>query len=633
MDFTRNMIDTTDVTDASPTSPASFSSRTLNFQDALAFAEHSYSIPTARTLKTALRQVAWALVTVRARATGEYLDPNPKNLDLTRLPFDLAAINATLTGVRYRMAGFNSDKSLRNAVSNLRRIGRDLGIVVPHRAPDLPPDTPWAPFLAAADVFELATARQFAAGMTELGRLPEDISGDDLTHYVTFLSTRMVGVRIAPMLRRIAKLWRRTGDRHPDWPRTPLKPPGKTKPLNPPFTAYPLSIQNEISAIRRRMDGADRRGPFSPECDRKPLRPATIKLRLACIRLILGEHVARGNDPQSVTSFAGLLASPEAIQAILQALWDRGQERREAKPEAEREPEGNGNTGQLDAVGGTLLLLTRYYPPPPDTLAKIQGLVSRVRKAPMGGMSRKNTARIDQFQDEVKRRLLLNLPGQLMTEALRLRAQRPAEAARRARAAIFFAIELRIPLRIKNLCTIRLGHNLRFAGANAKVATLRFQAHETKNHRGLEYVVGERPCHLLRLYLEHFLPFFAATSPDQSTKQWLFPAGDGKSGPLSDSMVRKTIIDTVAERVGAAFHPHLFRGLAVEFALEHHAAGHEHVRQLLGDKTLQVILSNYAPARTKEAAEYQDRLVDREADRLATLAPSVRRRRAPGSRS
>ena len=38
---------------------------------------------------------------------------------------------------------------------------------------------------------------------------------------------------------------------------------------------------------------------------------------------------------------------------------------------------------------------------------------------------------------------------------------------------------------------------------------------------------------------------------------------------------------------------------------------------------LQVVLSHYAPVRTREATEHQDRLVDREADRLAMpAAPS-----------
>jgi hypothetical protein len=144
--------------------------------------------------------------------------------------------------------------------------------------------------------------------------------------------------------------------------------------------------------------------------------------------------------------------------------------------------------------------------------------------------------------------------------------------------------------------------------------------------------VGERLCQMLQIYIDHFLPVFAATSADFAAMQWLFPAGDGKSGPLSASQVRKTILDTVAERVGAVFHPHLFRALAVDFALKRDPGGLEHCRQLLGDKSLQVVLTHYAAVRIREAAEHQDRLVDQEADRLAMPAPPVRRRRNTGGR-
>jgi integrase len=223
--------------------------------------------------------------------------------------------------------------------------------------------------------------------------------------------------------------------------------------------------------------------------------------------------------------------------------------------------------------------------------------------------------------------LLLNLPRTLMAEAQELRTRQPAEAARLARTAIFFAIELRIPLRMKNLHSCRLGHNLRFAGPGSPLAIMSFQIPEMKTKRDTEYNVSARLCQYLQLYIEQFLPFFTATSPDFADKQWLFPAGDGKAGPLSASQVRKTIIDTVAERVGAEFHPHLFRALAVEFALKHDPGALEHCRQLLGDKTMQVILTHYAPIRTKEATDHQDRLVNAEADRLAMPPASVRPRR------
>jgi integrase len=601
------------------------------FEDAISFVDFSMECPpTARAvLKTALRKIAWAVSVMNARSSGLYLDPDPKNLDLARIAFDVTAINRALSGVSYRMAGFNTEKSYRNAMSGLRRICRELGMVEPFRAPELPADSPYAPLLAAAVEFELAAVRRFAAKMMQQGRHPGDITDDDLRQYGSFLATQMVGVKIKPTLRRIVQLWRRAAAANPDWPQIPPKLDCEAKPFNPAFSAYPASLQNEIEAIGRWMEG--KKGPFDPDA-RKPLKPTTMKLRLDCIRLILGEHVLLGNDLQSVTSLEDLL-SKKVMQPILQAIWERGQKRQQAVPEAEREHNPDGTNGQTDATGVTLLMLAQYFDVAPDVLKEIKWLAKQMRKPPMKAMSLKNRKRIDQFLDPVKRGLLLNLPGTLMAEAMELRERQPAEAARLARTAIFFAIELRIPLRMKNLHTCRLGYNLRFAGGDSPIATLSFQGHEMKNGQEIEYGISRRLCQTLQTYIELFLPWFAATSQDFAENQWLFPAGGGKAGPLSHSQVRKTIIDAVAERVGAEFHPHLFRSLAVEFCLEHDPAGLEHCRQLLGDKTDQVIRTHYTPVRTKQAAKRQDDLVNAEADRLAILAPPIKRRRKSGDRS
>jgi integrase len=600
------------------------------FEDAIRFVDSSMDCsPAARTvLKTALRQIARGVSVVNARGSGLYLDPDRKALDLARMPFNLAAINGALVGLSYRMAGFNSDKSFRNAKSGLRRIGRELGMVAPHRAPDLPPDGPYASLLAVADEFQLASVRRFATRMLEQGRLPGDVTDDDLRQYGTFLETEMVGVQIKPMLRRIVQMWRRAAAANPDWPQIPPKLDCGAKPFNPPFSAYSVSLQNEIEAIRRWMEG--KAGPFDADA-RKPLRPTTIELRLTCIRLILGQHVSLGNDLHSVTSLRDLL-SKKIMQPILQSIWQLGQTRQQAVPEAEREHNPNGTNGQTDATGVTLLMLTAYFDVAPDRLREIQWLAKRMRKPPVKAMSRKNRQRINQFLDPIKRARLLNLPGMLMAEAMELRERQPAEAARLARTAIIFAIELRIPLRMKNLHSCRLGHNLRFPGGGSPIATLSFQAYEMKNDDDIEFGIRGRLCKALQTYIELFRPWFAATSPDSAEKGWLFPAG-GKAGPLSDSQVRKIIIDTVAERVGAEFHPHLFRSLAVVFCLERDPAGLEHCRQLLGDKSLQVILRHYAAVRTKQAAERQDELVNEEADRLAILALPAKRRRKSGDRS
>ena len=325
------------------------------FEDAIRFVDSTMDCsPAARTvLKTALRQIAWGLSVVNARRSGLYLDPDRKALDLARITFDLATINGALTGVSYRMAGFNSDKSFRNAKSGLRRISRELGLVEPHRAPELPPDNPYAPLLAVADEFQLASVRRFAANMLQQGRLPADVTDHDLRQYGAFLETEMVGVRVKPMLRRIVQLWRRAAASNPDWPQIPPKLECEAKPFNPPFSAYSESLQNEIAAICRWMEG--KAGPFDADA-RKPLRPATIKLRLTCIRLILGQHVSLGNDLHSVTSLRDLL-SKTVMQPILQSIWQLGQTRQQAVPEAERQHNPNGTNGQTDATGVTLLML------------------------------------------------------------------------------------------------------------------------------------------------------------------------------------------------------------------------------------------------------------------------------------
>jgi hypothetical protein len=122
------------------------------------------------------------------------------------------------------------------------------------------------------------------------------------------------------------------------------------------------------------------------------------------------------------------------------------------------------------------------------------------------------------------------------------------------------------------------------------MVTLTFAEHETKNTMPLEFFVGPRLCTLLSFYIRRFLPMFADRSPDWADQQWLFPACEGRPGPLSINQVRKIIIDTAAERAGVLLHPHLFRALAVKLCLRHAPGVLEQCRHLLGDKTLDVIL-------------------------------------------
>jgi hypothetical protein len=99
-------------------------------------------------------------------------------------------------------------------------------------------------------------------------------------------------------------------------------------------------------------------------------------------------------------------------------------------------------------------------------------------------------------------------------------------------------------------------------------------------------------------------------------------------------MVATIIKDTMAERVGVVFHPHLFRGLAVLLCLEHSPGALESCRQLLGDKRLDIVLRHYWRADRIKTSAHHDNMVDAEADRLAELAAaSTGRGRRTGGRS
>jgi integrase len=379
------------------------------------------------------------------------------------------------------------------------------------------------------------------------------------------------------------------------------------------------------------------------------MRPATIMLHHYGIRAAAYALVAEGRDPASITDL-GCLVTEANMESILVYYEQRAKAKQQALPEADRVANPLGTTVQTHNIGKTLVMIAQYREVPSETLKALKALAADFRVPPLSKPTLKNRTRMNQFlNDREKLKCLMRLPRKLMDEALALRDQsadverqaglasgreaarlthRAAilarEAAYRARESIAIGILCRIPLRIKNEHEIRIGTNLRFTAGNSNIVTLSFTEAETKNRIDLEFYVGPRLHLLLLTYIDHFLPFFAANSADFDKKRWLFPSGGHRpgSGPLSIGRLRKIIVRTVAENVGAAIHPHLFRALAVTVALEHSPDALEHCRLLLGDKSLTIVLRHYAMMKEMDAARRQSSFVDAEEDRLSrTPAP------------
>ena len=491
------------------------------------------------------------------------------------------------------------------------------------------------------------TVRLFAAWCRQTGLGREDVNNATLLAYRTYVMTHMVGKRADQIIRLLARLWKSTARRDPAWPQARLSAPSLNTPPSPPFTAYPVSLQQDIAGLKAWMAGTRRRrSPHSRAGKKRASRPATITSVFSSLRLGLWGLVASGRDPASLADLGCLMSVPE-FETTLQYHEERTEAKQQALPEAERSP-----CRLPYAIGTALVMIAQYYVGvAPETLAALKEVVADFRVELPSKPTLKNRRRVNALlNDRDKLTRLMRLPRTLMQEALALRERSAAavrlagqansgeaarftceaaalasQAAYLGREAVLIGILCRIPLRIKNLHEIRIGTNLLFTGGGSDIVTLRFTVDETKNRIDLEFYIGPRLHALLQTYIEHFLPFFAADSAGFDDNRWLFPSGGDRPGPTSIGRLRTIIVRTIADNVGATINPHLFRALAVTLALEHSPDALEHCRLLLGDKTLKVVLRHYAMMQEMEAARRQSAFVDAEEDRLAQVCapPSV----------
>jgi len=606
-------------------------------------------------LRSTCRGVACRVNAILAGERNEPFEPDPKKLDLATVPFDIPMINAAWKGRSYRAAGFACKKSFRNARWAIRHIGRAAGMVIPRLAPPIPPGDPFEPLEQTLNKYDKPAVGHFAAWCRQVGLSPPDVTDAVLIAYRTHMINHMVGKRPDDVIRLIAKLWNSTTRREASWPQTTLSAPSLHECYTLPFTAYPISFQNAVAALEAWMSGTKRRNAPGRRAGRKrALRPSTVRLHLYCIRSAAWALVAEGRDPASITD-PGCLVTEANAETILEYYEERAKAKQQALPEADRVPNPLGTTAQTHNIGKTLVMIARHREVSPEALKALKVLAAEFHVPPLSKPTLKNRRRINQFlSDRARLKRLMRLPRALMDEALALRDQssealRQAsetngdeaarlahkavvltrEAAYRAREAVAVGILCRIPLRIKNLHEIRIGTNLLFTGGNSTIVTLCFTEAETKNAIDLQFYVGPRLHALLRTYIDFFLPFFAARSADFEENHWLFPSGGHRrgSGPLSIDQLRDIIVRTVAENVGATINPHLFRALAVTLALEHSPDALEHCRQLLGDKSLTIVLRHYALMKEMDAARRQSIFVDAEEDRLSqTPAPRLLQR-------
>jgi integrase len=385
--------------------------------------------------------------------------------------------------------------------------------------------------------------------------------------------------------RRVTRLWNKLAADCPTLRLAPLTltPPTRNR-WTFPETAFPSEFRADVDAWFQHATSED---PFSPRASRA-LRPSTVRTRRHQLFKTASALVFSGRPIETVRTLADLVTA-EAFQSALRHLLARQDGR---------------STEALHGLAAGLLAVARHHVRvEPETEARLARIVKNLDVGATGFRSRTRT-RLAAFEDDRRVSTLLQLPARLLAEA---KAARPGRR-RTLLAELAVAIEILTfaPMRVANLASLRVGVSVRRLVLRRETRWLiTIPASEVKNGTELSY---ELPRDNL---VDQALALYE--QPDG----WVFP-GRG-SAPKPASLLSRQIKRLVEERIGVAFHTHMFRALAGYLHLRENPNGFEAVRALLGNRDDQVIRNNYAFLAERSLIGAAQASIDRTRARLASL--------------
>jgi integrase len=176
-----------------------------------------------------------------------------------------------------------------------------------------------------------------------------------------------------------------------------------------------------------------------------------------------------------------------------------------------------------------------------------------------------------------------------LAELERLAASMPLSPRRRThyRDTLIVALLTCCPVRARNLTRIEIGRHLRKVGTEWHLS---LEAHETKTHQPVRYVVAEALVPWLELYLGQIRPYF----PGAGIHHGLWPGG--KARPLAYDTVYSRVRLTTERLFGVAVAPHSFRTIAATALADISPEDALHARALLGHRSPRTTERHYVRA-------------------------------------
>ncbi len=497
---------------------------------------------------------------------------------LVTLPARITALSRPIQLLRPAILGVN-DKTFANHRANLRAAlcwfldARGVGRGAPM-------DPRYREMLAGiANRYGRDQLSPFFRYLTAVNVAPDDVEDP---HVAGFLDYRrhMSFSPVKPAAdRQLAGLWNACQAKSSAWPRQRLREAAVVvRRSGPAWEEFPESLREDIEAQllklgTRRKSTAGRR--------RVACKSSTIETRRRELQAACRTAVGAGIPIERITSLRQLL-QPDIVSTVIDGYWKRN---------------GEMPSKYTIQLAWRFLDYARQLPDvTQDELEELDEIWESLKGYDRVGLTSKNQNVVYSVLRGGLHRRIVELPELMMPDARARRISSPLHSAVEAELAISIAILTFAPVRMANLATIQLGHNLVRPGGAGTRYRLTFPHFEVKNGVDLDFDLPSVVSDLIDEFIHDFRPSLLRGH----NHNYLFPGqGGGKlSRGLSEQITRR-----LNRELGLRITPHQFRHIAAGIILLADPGNFELIRRVLGHRHIQTTMNYYAGLETLGATE------------------------------
>ncbi|QIG47576.1 site-specific integrase [Nordella sp. HKS 07] len=383
--------------------------------------------------------------------------------------------------------------------------------------------------------------------------------------------------------RELSRAWNRCACSVPGWPDIRLRLPDlECKSESRKWAEFPDGLRHDVA---RYLDQLAKPHRTSKGKRRKPSKKSSIDTRRRELVAFANKAVANGIAIESLVSLPALLA-PAVVQTVLEGYM--GQD----KP-----------TRYVIDLPWKLLAIARSIGAASETIERLEDMREALEAQRGGTMTQKNMTVIRAVMTTDVWDHVCDLPAVMMMEAKRLLNKSPSKAASRAALGVQILLLTRAPVRVSNLLSIRIGHNLIKPGGMKAPYVLLFPEYDVKNRIDLDFPLSLPTSKLIDEFIQLFRPHLGISH----RSDWLFP-GEQKARNATHASV--SIAERMLKETGIRITAHQFRHAAAAVILRANPGNYEFTRRVLGHLNVQTTVRFYAGLESFQASKHFGELIE-----------------------